>query len=338
MFYTVESFCKSILGISYSKVFSQINKDLYRHFYIPKKNGKRKINCLEKGSSLAILQNKLLENYLVEQPLPVCVKGFKKGESYNSFLSEHIGARFYLRVDIKSFFDSITENTIKKELENIIICEADKEKTKIIDLITNIATLNGCLPQGACTSPMLSNIVMERIDQRINKYCQLFHVRYTRYADDMLFSSLSFDFEHRKWFLKKIKFILETIGLKLNYSKIKYGRTEMSLNGYVINEQGIRLSRKKLSDIRHIIAYINRNGHMIKNGQEVKFLQDLNNIKNAHKNIKWEQFSSIYQLAQYLCGYRAFLISILSNDVSPSFEKETKDMICKIEKLLCKML
>lgn len=92
--FTTESFCNLVWGTSYLKVLRKISKEDYNEFEIPKKGGTRTINYLDRQSSLWKLQRELLNKYLVKQDLPICVKGFKKGENYKSFLSEHIGAEF----------------------------------------------------------------------------------------------------------------------------------------------------------------------------------------------------------------------------------------------------
>lgn len=102
--FTIESFCNSIWETSCSRVLQGVSKGDYKEFALAKKGGTRTINYLEKDSKLWGLQQRLLINFLDKQDLPVCVKGFRKGESYYSFLSEHIGAKYYLRVDIESFF------------------------------------------------------------------------------------------------------------------------------------------------------------------------------------------------------------------------------------------
>ncbi|PAE09674.1 reverse transcriptase, partial [Niallia circulans] len=80
-------------------------------------------------------------------------------------------------------------------------------------ILANICTLNDSLPQGASTSPALSNLIFIDIDKKISKYCMKNKIRYTRYADDLTFSG---DFETGKL--------------------IKYIRNTLSANGFTINE------------------------------------------------------------------------------------------------------
>lgn len=327
---TIELFCKLIWNNTYENVIKDINKDDYKEFKIPKKNGYRVINYLEENSKLFNLQSKLNSKFLSEQSLPVSVKGFKKGENYINYLKEHIGSKYFLRIDIANFFPSITSEIIKKELEIIISGNTDEDKSKIIELISNITTYNEVLPQGTITSPAMSNIIMARIDQRILKYCQLFDVKYTRYADDMLFSSKSFDFD-KKWFIKKIKYILSTQKFRLNYSKLKISYNEISLNGFIISSEGLRLSRNRLSDIRHVLSFSERYYTMAKNDKE-RFVDEVNKLKLKHRDLSTYPYSTIFQFVQYLCGYRAFLISFISKDEKTKFQKELQKLINKIEK------
>lgn len=330
--YTTESFCNFIWEASYSNVLQRIVKADYREFEIPKKNGTRKIQYLKRGSSLEELQKKLLVGFLEKQQVPVCVKGFKKGGSYKEYLSPHIGSKYFLRIDIEDFFPSITGIQIKNGLDFCISCNSEDDKDKLYNLLCDIVTLNGSLPQGACTSPAVSNLVMTAIDQRILKYCQALGICYTRYADDLLFSSPIFNFKEKNWFLKKIKHILSVQSLKVNYSKIKYGTDSLVLNGYVIASEEIRLSRSRLADIRHLCVFIRDNYSSTETKDVEKFLREVNKMNLKHRDLIKYPFNSKFQVIQYLCGYRAFLISFIDNYSSTTaFQKNLRRLIGQIE-------
>lgn len=104
---------------------------------------------------------------------------FVQGESYISYLEPHIGAKYFVRMDIKDFFPSITSEIIKDTFSYLLSFDTDEEKEKILELVSEICTYEGTLPQGVPTSPVISNIVMTRIDQRITKYCQILGITYT---------------------------------------------------------------------------------------------------------------------------------------------------------------
>ena len=173
---------------------------------------------------------------------------------------------------------------------------------------------------------------MVRIDQRITKYCQVFDIRYSRYADDLLFSSAKFDFKNRRWFLKKIKYILSSQNLNLNYSKIKFGEDVLVLNGYTISDNGICLSRSRLSDIRHVVAFAKKNHGLIETYGSEKFLLEANKLSLRHRDLSEYPFRTVFQFVQYMCGYRAFLISLVDFDYEETpFQKQLQHLIRKLE-------
>lgn len=326
-----DSFCNLVWGQTFYKISEKISKDEYKEFTIPKKNGVRKINYLDSNTSLFKLQKQLCVNFFDKQQIPLCVKGFVKGENYHSFLRAHVGNNYFLRIDIESFFPSISKEMIENEIRNVFYVNSEEEKDKLAKLVSDLVTLNNTLPQGACTSPVVSNLVMRRIDQRILKYCQTLDIKYTRYADDLLFSSKQFDFSQKNWFLKKIKYILKSQNLQLNYSKIKFGNEMLALNGYVFSKNEIKLSRNRLSDVRHVVSFAQQNYNLLKEMGSEAFLQKINELKLTHRDLTLYPFTTVFQLVQYLNGYRAYLISLIDINLSTPFQKEIKRLIRRIE-------
>ena len=96
--------------------------------------------------------------------------------------------------------------------------------------ICYITTLNNHAIQGAITSPAISNIIFRSLDIRIEKYCEKIGVHYTRYADDMLFSSES-SYIHSYKFTNAIQAIISDKGFYLNRKKTLKCENEISLNG-----------------------------------------------------------------------------------------------------------
>lgn len=284
----------------------------YNHFEIPKKNGVRSICAINKENMLYRIQSNLNRNFVANIPLPVCVKGFVKGESFRSFLEVHQGNEFFLRIDLKDFFGSITKKHIEIMLRDKVKITDKADYNDVIKVIVQICTLNDILPQGAVTSPGISNLVFARLDQRILKYCQLFNIEYTRYADDMLFSSLDFDFDDKKWFLKKIRHILSSQQFYLNYSKKQSAKKAISLNGFVISDS-IRLSRKRFKDISLSITSAKKSLIILENHGEDSFVKELNTVELVYRDLKQYPFNSLSQFIQFLSGYRSYFISWTDN-------------------------
>lgn len=330
--YDYDYFYDIILNCEKQDVLNIVSNKEYKTFYIPKKNGLRTIAYLEKNHVLYLLQKNLLKKVFFNEPLPVCVKGFIKNESYKSFLDSHVGSKYFLRVDIHDFFGSIKKNTIENMLTSIVLISDTDKKSEIISMISEIVTLNDYLPQGACTSPTVSNLCFVPLDQRITKYCQKLGVKYTRYADDLLFSSDNFNFSEKKWFLRKIRKILRTQNLKLNYSKIKFSKEELNINGFVIGNSCIRISRKRCSDLKRILYSINQNKDLIRTNPD-DALGVINSTKLLYRNLEDNPFLDYYRILQFINGYRSFLISWLDSWSSDeSNQKELKRLINKCEK------
>lgn len=325
---SLESFCNQIWGAPYAAVLQRITKDEYRQFEIPKKQGTRTIQYVDTGSELWQLQHALLKQVLEKEGLPACAKGFRKGGDYRAFLSEHIGAKFFMRIDIAAFFPSISSACVKDALAPRLACGTGKDL--LLDLLCDIVTLDGRLPQGACTSPAVSNLVMAKLDLRIDALCRKQNICYTRYADDLLFSSTTFNFDENRRFIKQIKYILRTNHLHINYDKLKFGRDEMVLNGYVISGQGIRLSRNRLSDIRHTVAFAqNYRDLLVRFGGDA-FLMAANRLPLKHRDLQTRPFADLRQFVFYLRGYRAFLISMLDGSFAPS-QKQLRRLLRRID-------
>lgn len=303
--YKEDFFYNKILTTSKSLV-EEILKDKDKYYTkrrIPKKNGFRTINCLEKNSTLSKIQQSIRINFLNTISIPDYVYGFVSGHSYSDYLKPHVKRKYFLRLDIKNFFENITNNTLEYVFSYYFRLSDHDNNKELLSLFIDLVTLNGKLPQGAITSPTISNIVFRQLDIRIKKYCKKFNINYSRYADDLLFSSDN-KFLHNSFFIKKIKYILSTRGFELNKRKIRYDQDFISLNGFVI-EDDIRLSRSKLKSLSNTLFIIDkyRNNFDIK-----KVLSDINK-SGLNRKIK-----NKYSLLNYLAGYRAFLLQFLNSE------------------------
>lgn len=226
---------------------------------------------------------------------------FVKGRSIRNNAIPHVGKRVVVRVDIKDFFGSITKEQVLNALKNEGISAEDAQR------IAEICTLNDkdktYLPQGAPTSPLLSNLVMKKLDYRLAGLAQnwverIRNTAYTRYCDDMIFSS-------RDTKLNMIlpiveKFVNET-GFVINRDKTKVLRNgnRQIVTGVVVNEKANiprgerRLLRAKLHNIKKALiegkktefnlAKLQGRAAFIKSvnpqGGE-KFVREINEIKN----------------------------------------------------------
>ncbi|MBC2676317.1 reverse transcriptase family protein [Listeria booriae] len=324
-------------GFFYEKLIAKSNlhdlnnvRDVYyRKFNIVINNKKRSIATVLEGTTLYKLQFRLKNNYLDKLPLPDCVIGYRKGKSYRDFLVPHVkldkNDRFFVRLDIKSFFDSINEDVIKEALQDYVKIAGEEDRNRVISDIIDICTLEGKLPQGALTSPALSNICFKRLDLRIRSYCRKLGYTYTRYVDDLLFSSTDLSLIKPK-FIQMIKLILSDYGMKLNHRKIIQTKNLISLNGFVISDE-IRISKSKMNHLLSLLFCIEQN---LKSRNLAELLEKLNQIRQRDGK---RDFLTVDDVMEFLSGSRAYLIAWNSSDSSAWKVKCTK-FILRIERQL----
>ncbi len=156
--------------------------DDYHIFYIDKKKGKqREINA--PSENLKKRQRWILKNILEKINISHNVHGFIKGKSIVSNAKEHLNKEYVLNIDIKDFFPSVTRYSVENIFRKIGYCNS------VAQLLARICCYRGSLPQGAPTSPYLANLVFDEVDQEIIDIVKNRGITYTRYADDMTFSS-----------------------------------------------------------------------------------------------------------------------------------------------------
>lgn len=311
-----ESFFK-ILALEEDAVLNAINNkdNCYVKHRFTKKNGVRNIYEIKNTNHIYYLQKRLNKELFSNIFFPECVYGFRKYKSYFDFLAPHISNnkdRYYLRLDIADFFDSINIDDISEALGYYINDDiTSDEKEFIIQLIIDITTLNDKAIQGAVTSPAISNLVFRSLDIRIEKYCKKLGIKYTRYADDLLFSSNT-SYIHNFKFTNAIQAIIKDKYFKLNHSKTLKYKNEISLNGYVVGTD-IRLSRKKCSDINKIIFNLNKSSFPGFPSRQAKYIS-----RNK------------------LAGYRSYLIQTSRYIHNDKKKNQINNKIKSIERLILK--
>ncbi|MDN2699152.1 reverse transcriptase family protein [Janthinobacterium sp. SUN073] len=153
----------------------------YRKFKIPKRRGGyRTIDC--PYPSLAAIQGKILSKFFIDFEAHPCAFAYRKKANALQHASCHLGEDELLTVDLKDFFSSISRQMVFQSLEKCGV-EAD-----VCQAISLLCCVDGILPQGACTSPVISNIVFHKIDSRLQSLAKMLNLTYSRYADDLAFS------------------------------------------------------------------------------------------------------------------------------------------------------
>lgn len=252
--------------------------NFYQSFLLPKKNGEsREINA-PKGT-LKILQEKLLSIFelVYDSESFTNVHGFVKTRDIFSNAKIHVGKKYILNIDLKDFFPSIYYKRIFGLLTKRYNIGPTAAKT-----ISNLVIYKGTLPQGAPTSPILSNMICVGLDKRLSKYAKKNGLEYTRYADDITFSAnkkFCFSKVYNNGLTNSILEIIESENFKVNPNKIfaQYSSSHQEVTGLVVNEK-INVRKKFL---RNKIRAELHNQEM-----ELKRLIQENNDAKGFENFK----------------------------------------------------
>lgn len=176
------------LGMEPAKFFYVVqNADdgsYYRSFTIPKKrNGFRQINAPVRGLGLA--QTRLAALLQARSNSKPYVMGYTKGRSFFDNAKYHERQRWILNVDIQDFYPSITFPRVR----GLFMSKLFKFNWRVATILARITTYQNQLPQGARTSPIIANLIANNLDQKLVKIASENRLKYTRYADDITFSS-----------------------------------------------------------------------------------------------------------------------------------------------------
>ncbi|CAL2080794.1 retron St85 family RNA-directed DNA polymerase [Tenacibaculum sp. 190524A05c] len=242
-----------LLGIENHVLGSIISdsKAFYYNFEIPKRNGsQRKIST--PYPVLLKAQRWIYENILIKQPLHESSKGFVKETSIVDNAKPHLNQKYILKMDIKDFFPSIKINRV------ISVFRVLGYTKKISYYLASICCLNGVLPQGAPTSPCLSNIIAKRLDYRLNGLAKKFNLIYTRYADDFTFSGNKISLRT----INYINSIASDEGFRINEIKTKLigEKSQKIITGISISSGKLTIPKKTKREVRKNIHYILKNG------------------------------------------------------------------------------
>ena len=257
------------LGISRGElndIVNHIQKE-YKEAHLPKKDGTYRSLCVP-SIRLRFCQDPIKEKILPQLPVSKFATAYQKGSTTRGNAEPHIGKKFLLKLDITDFFGSITFEQVQRTAFNTRYVSR-----QVGYLLTSLCCKDDSLPQGAATSPALSNIVMYRFDDYIGRWCSQRQIAYTRYCDDMTFSS------DRPLYgvYQKVKKMLFEMGFELNEAKTHFisNADRQTVTGLVVNEKlSIPSSYKR--NLRQEIYYTLKFGieDSIVHGNRLNFLED----------------------------------------------------------------
>ena len=241
------------LGFS-AKTLYGLSNTLEKHYhtvYLPKCDGsKRKLSVPD--LILKLVQKSIADNILIQYPISKYAKAYKPGSSIQKNARPHIGKKKILKLDIEGFFDHILYSRVK---DTVFYEEKYSESIRI--LLTMLCYYNDSLPQGAPTSPAITNIIMYDFDETVGAFCNEKNIAYTRYCDDMTFSGC---FDERE-IISFVKGELRKLGLFLKNRKtaVISASKRQVVTGIVVNEK-MNVTKDYKKTIRQEIYYIKKFG------------------------------------------------------------------------------
>ena len=233
----------------------------YRTFRIRKKSGglrEIKAPCYQLNIILRMLNIALNS---VFEPDSVAM-GFVSGKSVVNNAQIHVGHNYVFNIDLKDFFSSIPQARVWKRLQ----LEPFNLSQEIANVVAGLCCsyneeqCQNVLPQGAPTSPLLTNAICCNLDRKMKGLAKRFGLHYSRYADDMTFSSMHTSMHNDNIYKEGGEFRTELLkivsdqGFTINDKKTRLQKTgcRQEVTGLTVNAKA-NVSRKYISELRWIL-------------------------------------------------------------------------------------
>lgn len=249
--------------LAFNRQVSRISH--YQRFSIAKKSGgERHISA--PMPRLKRAQYWVLDQILMRVPVHKAVHGFLPGRSILTNAAPHVGQAVVINLDLKDFFPSISMPRVRGVFKQLgysqqvatllalLSTEAPTDEVAIDDQRYFVAQGQRVLPQGAPSSPMITNILCRRLDARLQASAAKLGFHYTRYADDLTFSADAQHSRHSAKLLWRVKQIIASEGLTLHPDKQQVMRRhqQQHVTGLVVNDK-LSIDRETLRRFRAVL-------------------------------------------------------------------------------------
>lgn len=231
----------------------------YKQYYIPKRSGRGVRLIAQPSKEVKYMQYIGKQLILDELPVHAAAYAYQKGASIKANASQHVSNKYLLKMDFSDFFPSIKPplllDVIQSKVGNLSTHDTTLIKRLFFWQRERISPLQ--LSIGAPSSPLISNVVMYDFDEFIHAYCSERGINYTRYADDLSFST------NERGLLFHIPELVssyltenEHLGLSINSGKTKFSSKKHNrhVTGLVLNnENQLSLGRERKRKIRTLV-------------------------------------------------------------------------------------
>ncbi len=249
---SIESLAQALRISSHALLNYADQRDhLYDFFQIEKRDGSAREICNPK-KELKFVQKRINRAIFDNVEYPPYLYGGIKDRDYVKNATEHAGAKALIALDVRDFYPSISEAHVKDIFKNFCHFPDD-----VASILVRLTTLAGAVPQGACTSSNLANLVFYEVEHILVKDLRDQRICYTRLLDDVSISSKARPFgkKEQEKIIKRVSSMLSTRGMHLKNKKTKVVSKEnpvdlMEVTGLWLNRGLPRVKRIERIEIR----------------------------------------------------------------------------------------
>jgi retron-type reverse transcriptase len=243
----------------------------YRQFKVKKKSGGFRLITTPRNKSFMMMLssvNVLLKSIYIPSDFAM---GFTEGRSVVTNAAVHKGQNYVFNIDLKDFFPSIDQARVWKRLQ----LKPFNFSIQIASLIAGLCAMRDIrkdekgndyyayvLPQGSPTSPIITNMICDNLDRRLAGVAKRFGLQYTRYADDITFSSMHNVYQNDSMFRKELTRIITDQHFIINEEKTRLQKkgARQEVTGIIVSDK-LNVTQKYVRDIRNILYIWDRYGY-----------------------------------------------------------------------------
>ncbi len=223
--------------------------------------------------------------------------GFAEGRSVVSNANIHKGQNYVFNIDLKDFFPSIEQPRVWKRLQ----LAPFNFPEKIASLIAGMCSMKETrsfddghqetfyvLPQGAPTSPIITNMICDTLDRRLAGLAKRFGLHYSRYADDITFSSMHHVYHKNGEFRKELRRIITDQHFTINDDKTRLQKkgARQEVTGIIVSEK-LNVTQKYVRDVRNILYIWDRYGYPSALANFTpKYKEEKGHVKKGNPNLE----------------------------------------------------
>jgi RNA-directed DNA polymerase len=227
-------------------------KSNYRIFALRKKNGGVR-HIFAPITPLILMQRRLNEVLQIIYKPKSSVNGFVKGKSVLTNAQTHVRKSLILNLDLENFFPSINYGRVR----GMFMSKPYKVAENASTVLAQICCVDGHLAQGAPTSPIISNMICGKLDSDLQKIARKYRCTYSRYADDITYSTSKYRFPYsmarliyddEKTYTEigdHLQSVIENNGFRINLSKVRISGkgNRQEVTGIVVNADSDEVGR-----------------------------------------------------------------------------------------------